>query len=155
MLQLLLNVFYDHAESRLRSLWRLLIGFALGLLILGTLSALGLYILVLLLMLTAQIPFSALQNTAQLNQDINIVFERLPLLAGIRSLIILLLVGLAFMLIARWIDRRPWRDYGFHFDAAWWRDLGFGLLLGIILMSVVFGLEYLLGWDVYSRVYRE
>jgi membrane protease YdiL (CAAX protease family) len=105
------------------------------------------YILAFLLALTAQVPFSALGNAQQLAQGINAAVNRFPLLVGARSLIVLLLVGLAFFLLARWIDRRPWRDYGFHFSAAWWRDLGFGLLLGMVLIGVVFGIEYLLGWE--------
>jgi membrane protease YdiL (CAAX protease family) len=145
--QLFRNVFYNHPESRLRSPWRLLIGIALGFLVLGTLRTWALDILAFLLMLTGQIPFSAFGNAQRLNQEINTVFSQLPLIAGIRSLIVLLLVGLAFFLLARWIDRRRWRDYGFHFKAAWWRDLGFGLLLGFVLMGMVFGIEYLLGWE--------
>ena len=70
-----------------------------------------------------------------------------PSWAEFYSLITLLLVVLAFILLARWIDRRPWQDYGFHFNTAWWRDLGFGLLLGMVLIGVVFGIEYLLGWE--------
>jgi membrane protease YdiL (CAAX protease family) len=140
------NVFYNRSESRLRSPWRLLIGIALGFLALGTLRTWALYILAFLLMLTGQIPFSAFGHAQQLNQELNIEFDRLPLIAGIRSLIVLLLVGLAVFLLARLIDRRPWRDYGFHFNPAWWRDLGFGLLLGLVLMSVVFGIENLFGW---------
>lgn len=146
-LQFFGGIFYNYSESRLRSLWRLLIGIALGFLILGTLRALARYILAFFLMLTAQIPFSAFGNVQQLAQQLNTVFERFPLLNGIYSLIILSLVILAFILLARWIDRRPWQDYGFHFNPAWWRDLGFGLLLGMVLMGVVFGIEYLLGWE--------
>jgi membrane protease YdiL (CAAX protease family) len=146
-LQLFERVFYNHSESRLRALCRLLIGIALGFLVLGILRALARYILAFLLVMTAQIPFSAFVNTQQLAQRLNTVFERFPLLGGVYSLIILLLVVLAFILTARWIDRRPWRDYGFHFNIAWWRDLGFGLLLGMVLMSMIFGSEYLLGWE--------
>ena len=104
------------------------------------------YILVFLLMLTLQIPFSALGNAHQLSQDVNTAFVQLPLLAGFRTVITLLLVGLAVILLARWLDRRPWQDYGFHFSSSWWRDLGFGLCLGMILMALIFGVEYLLGW---------
>ncbi|MEJ2750408.1 MAG: CPBP family intramembrane metalloprotease, partial [Anaerolineae bacterium] len=147
ILQLVQSIFYNHSESRLRALWRLLIGIVLGLLVLGTLRALARYILAFLLMLMAQIPFSAFGDARQLTQQLNTAYEQFPLLGGIHLLIILLLVVLAFILLARWIDRRPWQDYGFHFNPAWWRDLGFGLLLGLVLMSVVFGLEYLLGWE--------
>jgi membrane protease YdiL (CAAX protease family) len=146
-LQYFESIFYNHSESRLRSFWRLLIGIALGFIVLGTLRVLARYILALLLVLTAQIPFRALGNTQQLAQQLNKAFEQFPLLAGIHSLILLLLVILAFVVLARWIDRRSWRDYGFHFNAAWWRDLGFGLLLGIFLMGIVFGIEYFLGWE--------
>lgn len=146
------DIFYSHSESRLRSLWRLLVGIALGFLILGTLRTLARYILVFLLMLTAQIPFSAFGNTQQLAQTLSTTSERFPLIFGGYSLIILLLVILAFILIARWIDRRPWRDYGFHFNITWWRDLGFGLFLGMVLMSVVFGIEYLLGWETIQGI---
>jgi membrane protease YdiL (CAAX protease family) len=146
-LQYFESIFYNHSESRLRSFWRLLIGIALGFIVLGTLRVLARYILALLLVLTAQIPFGALGNTQQLAQQLNKAFEQFPLLAGIHSLILLLLVILAFVVLARWIDRRSWRDYGFHFNAAWWRDLGFGLLLGIFLMGIVFGIEYFLGWE--------
>ena len=153
-LKLFQNAFYNRPESRLRSLWRLLIGIALGVLVLGTLRTWALYILAFLLMFTGQIPFSAFGTAEQFNQAINAEFNRLPLIAGIRSLIVLLLVGLAFFLLARLIDRRPWRDYGLHFNAAWWRDLGFGLLLGLVLMGLVFGIEYLFGWETIRRVVK-
>jgi membrane protease YdiL (CAAX protease family) len=146
-LQLVANVFYNHSERRLRALWRLLVGIVLALLVLGgALRTLAAYILAFLLMLTAQIPFGAFGNAQQLAQELNTAVRRLPLLVGARSAIVLLLLGLAFLLIARWIDRRPWQDYGFHLNGTWWRDLGFGLLLGLVLMGVVFGLESLLGW---------
>jgi membrane protease YdiL (CAAX protease family) len=145
--EVLRNVLYNRTERRLRTLWRLLIGIALALLTLGTLRAFALYILAFLLMLTAQIPFDAVGNAQQMSQGLNQAYESFPLIAGIRSLIVLLLVGLAILLLARWIDRRPWRDFGFHFKAAWWRDLGFGLLLGMVLMGIVFGLEFLFGWN--------
>jgi CAAX protease family protein len=140
------GVFYSHSERRLRALWRLLIGIALGFLVLGTLRTLARYILAFLLILTFQIPISALGNAQQLTQQLNTAYEHFPILGGIYSMIILLLVILAFKLVARWIDRRPWRDYGFHFNAAWWRDLGFGLLLGVVLIGLIFGFEYPLGW---------
>lgn len=97
-LQFLQSIFYDHSESRLRSLWRLLIGIALGFLVLGTLRALARTILAFLLMLTAQIPFSVLGNAQQLAQQLNTAFEQFPLLNGIYLLIILSLVILAFIL---------------------------------------------------------
>jgi membrane protease YdiL (CAAX protease family) len=55
--------------------------------------------------------------------------------------------GLGLMaLLARFIDRRPPADYGFHLGASWALDLGFGLVLGAALMSGVFLAERLAGW---------
>ncbi len=44
------------------------------------------------------------------------------------------------------VDRRRLRDYGFRFRRAWWRDLGFGLFLGVALMTFVFVIELAFGW---------
>jgi membrane protease YdiL (CAAX protease family) len=49
-------------------------------------------------------------------------------------------------LVVRFIDRRPWRELGLHFDRLWWLDLLFGLFLGALLMSFVFAVEYVAGW---------
>ena len=141
-----LIILWNRSENRLRALWRLLVTIVLGLFGPAVLKVLASFVIAFSLVLAAQIPLGALGNGRQLLQAINTTFIRFPLLIGIRSLIVLLLVGLAIVLIARFIDRRPWRDYGFHFDAAWWRDLGFGLFLGLALMGVIFRVEYSLGW---------
>ncbi len=46
----------------------------------------------------------------------------------------------------RLLDRRPFADFGFHFSASWWRQFGFGLALGAVLMAGIFVVELLLGW---------
>ena len=58
----------------------------------------------------------------------------------------LVAIAISVGLAARFLDRRPLRDFGFHFDAAWWRDLGFGLGLGAVLMMGIFLVEWLAGW---------
>ena len=145
-LQSLPTTFWNRSESRLRAPWRLLITVLLGLFGIGVLRLLALFVIAFLLVLTAQVPLGALGNVQELTQAINMAIARFPLLIGLRWLIVLLSVGLAFFLLARFVDRRPWRDYGFHFDAAWWRDLGFGVFLGLALMGAIFGVECLLGW---------
>lgn len=68
-------------------------------------------------------------------------------LAGIYLDLLRLFVVLAAALIAaRWIDRRPLADWGFHFDRRWWLDLLFGMALGAGLMAAVFAVQWLLGW---------
>lgn len=66
-----------------------------------------------------------------------------------------LLVGtlLGIGVAARLLDRRPFRAYGFHLDRAWWRDLGFGFLLGAALMTVIVAVELALGWAHVTGVF--
>jgi membrane protease YdiL (CAAX protease family) len=58
----------------------------------------------------------------------------------------IVMVLAATIVAARWIDRRPFADYGFHIDARWWGDFSFGLLLGALLMGAIFAVEVALGW---------
>jgi len=49
-------------------------------------------------------------------------------------------------LVGRFVDRRRFRDFGFRIDRSWWVDLGFGLALGAVLMTLVFLFELAVGW---------
>lgn len=49
-------------------------------------------------------------------------------------------------LAARYLDRREFRDLGMNLDGHWWQDLAFGLVLGAVLMTLIFVLEYSLSW---------
>ncbi len=49
-------------------------------------------------------------------------------------------------LAARFLDRRPLRTLGLDLSRSWWRDLTAGLLLGVVLMSAVFAVEWALDW---------
>ncbi len=55
-------------------------------------------------------------------------------------------VLLAALVAARWIDRRPLADWGFHMNRRWWRDLLFGMALGAGLMAAIFVVEWWYGW---------
>ena len=42
----------------------------------------------------------------------------------IEVVVLVLLIGVFLWMAARWLDRRPIVDYGFHLSRAWWLDLG-------------------------------
>ena len=52
------------------------------------------------------------------------------------------------------LDRRRLRDYGLGIDRDWWLDLGFGLLLGALLLTLVFAVEYAAGWVAVRETFR-
>lgn len=55
-------------------------------------------------------------------------------------------------LAGRWMDHRSLADFGFHLSARWWRQLGFGILLGAGLMTAVFLIELALGYVTIAEV---
>jgi hypothetical protein len=56
-------------------------------------------------------------------------------------------------LAGRLLDRRPFVDYGFHFNRRWWRDFTFGLVLGAGLMVLIFLVELAAGWVTISGAF--
>ncbi len=72
------------------------------------------------------------------------VIPYLPFASRFFVVTISLVVMLGFTALL--IDRRSLRDYGIRFDRHTLPDLGFGLLWGAILVSLIAALESLLGW---------
>lgn len=121
------TIVWNPQERRLRALWRILIHYALW-----VLAALLLYRAVgpsLTALLSTLFP----EATAVSNQVVRFSLRLIAALAGT-------------WLVVRYIDRRMFRDLGLILDANWWHDLLFGLALGAMLMTLVFILEYSLGW---------
>ncbi len=58
------------------------------------------------------------------------------------SMIALGTLGLA----GRYLDRRKFKDYGFHLSPRWWLDFLFGFLLSAVLFTLIFLVEKALGW---------
>ncbi len=113
--------FWNEEQDRLRTLWRLLVQLAVW----G-----GMLALVQIVVLSVQgqaITWETLWNPT--------VWTRLGTLL------------IAVYLMARYIDKRHFSDYGLNLkDKEWWYDFGFGILLGGLLIVGIFLVEYLLGW---------
>jgi uncharacterized protein len=115
------NPLWNHEEKRLRALWRLV----LFVLLVGVAATLVVFLSVALSTLAARHAFL------------------LTLLDT--TLSVLPLVGILW-LAGRFLDHRPFADYGFHFSRAWWLDFAFGLGLGALLMALIFSFELVAGW---------
>jgi membrane protease YdiL (CAAX protease family) len=61
---------------------------------------------------------------------------------------------IAIWLTCRFIDRRRFSDTGVYFRKSWWIDFGFGLLLGMVLMTAIFLVEWGLGWVSINETFR-
>ena len=64
----------------------------------------------------------------------------------VRALVFALLIATALYLASRVLDHRRMSDYGFHVSRTWWTDLGFGLVLGALLLFGVLAVELAMGW---------
>ena len=76
-----------------------------------------------------------------------------PVRLVVDRLTVLVLYGLliaTLLLAARYLDHRTHSGTGFRIDRRWWIDLGFGLVLGAVLMALIFVTELALGWVTVS-----
>ena len=76
----------------------------------------------------------------------------LPNLPLVSKALFLVFVLLTCWAAARFLDHRPFSDFGFHLSREWWRDLAFGLALGAVLMLGIFLVERAAGWITVTRV---
>jgi membrane protease YdiL (CAAX protease family) len=119
-------VFWNNREQRVRALWRLAI---FGSIIYGLLQSIG--------------------------PVLNAVFRPRLLEAGATGTWVRGFYGYCIMAIltlatlvasANILSRRSFREYGLQFDLAWWRDLGFGVGVGVMMALSVFSIQYYAGW---------
>jgi membrane protease YdiL (CAAX protease family) len=66
-------------------------------------------------------------------------------IAGLGSFASPALMLLVLYLAGKSFDKRGFASYGFSMKGLWWLDMGFGVVLGALLMAGVFGLELLAG----------
>jgi membrane protease YdiL (CAAX protease family) len=122
-------VFWNTEEQRLRAGWRV-VGQAVGwLAVMAVVQGLISMALRTMLAHPSEINVSTRQLVGMTAEVIN-------------YLILIATVALA----ARILDRRGVADLGLRFSRSWWIDFGFGLVLGIFLMTAIFLAELAAGW---------
>jgi membrane protease YdiL (CAAX protease family) len=114
------RIFWNHEEYRLRAGWR-----------------------VLLIVAASAVAGTALAGPAR-----RVLSSLLPEVWAtvVESLVLLAVVALLLWLAARWLDRRRFADYGFHLGPAWWSDLWFGVVLGLLLIGCAYAVMLATGW---------
>ena len=130
-------IFWNKEERRIRALWRIGLHTLLlaALIATFTLGLVGLRLLSDLVHGARSMRVSSGQGLTQFLNDpvLQLVITSLLMGSGI---------FLSTYLAGRFIDRRKFSDFGFHFSRAWWIDFIFGLGLGGGLMALIF----LAGW---------
>ena len=123
------SLFWNGEERRLRLVWRLLI---------------FLLIFVPILAVVQGVIYFLLPGLSERLQD-QLAAKELVLSAIGQALVLTALV-ITLLIVGRFVDRRPFRDYGYRLSSRWLWDFAFGLLLGALLMTGIFTLELFLGW---------
>lgn len=62
------------------------------------------------------------------------------------SVCVALIFAVTCIVAVKLLDRRPVRELGIVPVPGWWSDMTFGLWLGVLLMTMVFGIEFAAGW---------
>lgn len=141
----ILYPFWSHAERRVRALWRLvaqLAFFTFGTVVVGVVVG-----LILLLQVAAEETARGRSPTGEeLTQMLPAAAAASWWFGPANAVGVLVVATLSLFIAGLVLDRRPFRDFGFHFGGRWWRDLAFGLALGAGLMALVFLVEMAAGW---------
>jgi uncharacterized protein len=141
-----MNPLYNPQEGRPRAGLRLAIQLFLTWIGMGLANAAGLVALVVVLLLVRWIPFSLLGDGPRLSLALNQIAAESPILLWLVLLVATALILALYRLFARWLDRRPFEDYGMKINSVWWYDFGFGLLLGAAMFGLIFAVQLGLGW---------
>lgn len=130
-----MRLFFDEGAGRLRSPWRLLLQYLTYTVAVSLLASLlaGAYLL-------------AGREAGSSGEPVVRMLSDSPLLPVISGVAGLGGAVLSVWLAGRFLDRRPFRDFGFHLNGGWWLDLFFGMALGALLMTAVFLAQLGLGW---------
>jgi membrane protease YdiL (CAAX protease family) len=127
------NIFWNSHEKRLRALWRLSLHTGI-LLTLTTLIGTGLMILMIALSPALGIDLPSMIASGDVMQIAQIPWLGTVFIPGATFLSILV----ATFISGRLFDRRKFSEFGLKLSRQWWRELGFGMALGAVLMSMIF-----------------
>jgi membrane protease YdiL (CAAX protease family) len=135
------NVFWNADEKRLRAFWRMALQGAVWFGLLVVLQIIITIVVVIVLTTSGAVSPEALSDLAIWDEIISSPVVSLVL--GISNLLVVFTTaGLA----GRFLDRRRFADFGFHFSKDWWIDFGFGLALGAFSLALIFAIERAAGW---------
>ncbi|HET7273505.1 MAG TPA: CPBP family intramembrane glutamic endopeptidase [Rubrobacter sp.] len=126
-----MGLFLEEGTGRLRAFWRLAIQYSA-------------YMVLVPLVFNVLVAAWLLASSGALTTSGG--FPDSPALPLVSTVAGLVGAALTVWLAGRFIDRRPFADFGFHLGAGWWLDFLFGIVLGALLMTVVFLVELGLGW---------
>ncbi|MEM6527347.1 MAG: type II CAAX endopeptidase family protein [Chloroflexota bacterium] len=125
------NPFYDREERRIRSLLRIIIHAALFIVLVS--------VAVLLISPIALAGYNAPPTSEEIAAD-----KAFTALATVASLVVMTFM---MWLMGHFIDRRNFTDFGLWVaQRMWWRDLAFGLALGVVLQGAIFLFQWAVGW---------
>ncbi len=127
------RIFWNSEQNRLRAVWRIPITISICLALLLGVSVLGAVIVAVTMGVTDP---DMLRKTLESN----------PIYQAVGAVAAGVAIYLTTWLAGRWIDRRSFASFGFHLNGRWWADLGFGVLLGAVLMALIFAAELSAGW---------
>ncbi len=144
------NIFWNADERRMRALWRMIGQLILLLIIATPLQMILGFVGFRMLMVREGISLDQLSDpeaTQQLDpQAVQQFFGQTPILLIFSTVGMLIAFVASIWLAGRFLDKRPFADFGLHLNKDWWLDLGFGLGLGALLMLVIFLIELVAGW---------
>jgi uncharacterized protein len=140
-----LELFLEEGTGRPRALWRLLFQYWAYRVVVP--------LLLNLLAVAWLLVRSGREIGASGELDASILSGSLAL-ALIGSIAALMGVLLSVWLAGRFLDRRPFADFGFHLSGGWWLDLFFGMALGALLMTVIFLVELSFGWITVTGTFQ-
>jgi len=136
------NIFWNSDQARLRAMWRLIAQVVLLIAVL-ILTQVGVGTFVLGALLAGGGLSGEQLSDPQALQQLIMQDSRLVL---VLQLSLTVSITLSVWIAGRFLDRRPFADFGLHLNRSWWLDLGFGLAQGAALMLIIFLVELAAGW---------